>query len=200
MTPRAYAELALIVISGAASWGYVQERDGRLRAEGRLEPAIARADSSAQIAREATAAAARADSALARTERRADSLDAEGRRRAAAAGARIPPARDSVRAAAARADSAAVRVRLDELEALHADREAGLLQRIAADSITIAGLRASKVTDGAAIAALEKALADEQAARMMALQARPGWLERNVLKVATVAAFVLGWFAHDTLD
>lgn len=199
MTPRAWCEVVLVVLAAGAGWGYVHQRDARLRAEGRLELLQIRADSTARVAAGAVREAALADTARAAAERRADTLRAAGERRAARAAAQLPAARDRVVAAAAPADTAAVRARLDELAAVYAEREAGLLDRVRADSITIAALRATHVADLAAIASLEAALAASQDAARAAAAARPGFLERVLPKAVVPLALVLGWVARGAI-
>lgn len=196
MTLRGWAELALVILAATAGWGYVHQRDERLRAEGRLELVQAVADSTAKAAADAKAATVAADSARAASDRREEARRAQDRDRADRAAAKVPAAADSVVAAAAPADSAAVRARVQQLEGIHEDREGALLDIIRSDSVTIAQLRALDVTRLTAIESLESALASSQAKADAALEARPGWVERNLPKVGIGAAVVVGWILH----
>lgn len=192
MTPRLWAETALVVVAALFAWGYVHQRDERIRAEGRLELLTAAADSTAKAAEDAVQVSN--DRAAAAEERasRAEAVGLEAQRRADAAGARVPGAVERVVAAAAPADSAAVRARVQELEAIHLERERALLDRIRADSVVIAELRAVDQTRVRAIASLESALAASQAKANAALESRPGWVERTLPKILIPVAFAVG--------
>lgn len=199
MTPRLYLELGLFALAAAAGWGYVHQRDDRLRAEGRLEIMQQRADSTARAAKADKAASVARDSAAARRIRQEAAARADAERRATKATARIPAKADSVVAAAAPADSAAVRAELAGLQAVYEERDRARLDRIASDSVVIGELRAVDVTRLAAIASLEAALAASQAEADTALEARPGFVERALPKVAIPVAFIAGWVLHSML-
>lgn len=196
MSPRAYLELGLVALVALTGWGYVHQRDERLRAEGRLELLRAAADSTAEVADAAVARSIGAEAAAEEATRREEAVRAAGGRRAEAATARAPAAADSVVAAAAPPDSAAVRAAVQALQRIYDERDAARLDQLRADSVIIAELRALDVTRVAAIASLQAALSASQAEAAAALAARPGWLERNLPKVGIVAGAVLGWLAH----
>lgn len=200
LTPRAYAELALIVALGLTGWGYVHQRDGRLRAEGRLEVAQAVADSTAQAAAADKAATVKQDSARAAADRREAAARQAAERRAAIIAAEIPTRADSVVTAAAPADSGAVRARLVELQSTYEARDRERLAVITSQDTVIAQLRALDVTRLAAIGSLEAALAASQEAGRTALESRPGFLQKNVPKLAVVGAAVLGWVLRGLVD
>lgn len=193
MTPRVWIEGGLILLVLLAGWGFMHQRDNRLRAEGRLELELARADSTARAAAELVAASERRDSAAAAAIARAEEGRAAAERRASNITRKITPAADSVVLAAAPSDSTAVRARLDELVALYEERDRARLEQLAAADQIIAELRALDVTRLAAIRSLETALSAAQAATETALEARPGWLERNGPRVLIPLAFVAGW-------
>lgn len=200
LSPRAAVELALVVICGLLSWAYVNQRDDRLRAEGRVEVAEQRADSLEGAARAAVRATEDRDMAAARVIRRETTARAEAERRAVRAEARLPKASDAVIAAAAPADSAAVRDALSELEALYEERDQARLERIRSDSVVIAELNDLDRTRVTAIRTLEAALAASQAEVDALRDARPGWLERNGPKVLVPLAFVGGWVMRGLID
>lgn len=199
VSPRAWVEIGLVVVAALIGWLYLHQRDERLRAEGRLELELARADSTARAAADLVRESEARDSAAALVVRQAEAARAAAEARAAELTARAPAAADRVVAAAAPTDSAAVRARLDELVALYEQRDTERLRQIRADSMIIAELRALDVTRVAAIASLESALAAAQAATETALDSRPGWLERNLPRVGIVAGAVGGWLLRGAL-
>lgn len=199
MTPRLWLELGLIAVAAGSGWGYVHQRDERLRAEGRYEVLKVRADSTAKAAAESVAETQRRDSAAAVVLRVETEARAAAERRAARAAERIAPAADSVVAAAAPADSAAVRARVAELQAFYDERDAARLDRIRSDSTIIAELRDLDVTRLAAIASLRTALAASQDAQHAGVATRPGWFERALPKIAIPAAAVGGWLLRGLL-
>lgn len=196
MSPRAGLELAAIAAMALLGFGACHQYKERLRAEGAYEILKARADSMAEVSAAAVKASEARDSARAAVDRREAAARAEADRRVRAAAARLPAASDRVVAAAAPSDTAAVRARLAELEAVYEERDAARLARIASDSVVIAELRALDVTRLAAIRSLEGALAASQAAAGVSLETRPGWLERTGKKVlvglAIAGAFLAG--------
>lgn len=189
---RLYLEIGLVVTAALFGWGYVHQRDARLRAEGQIELFKARADSTARAAAVAVQESARRDSAAAATIRREEAARADAERRAAILAAKIPAAADSVVAAAAPADSAAVRAAVQAMQRIYDERDRARLEQLQADSVIIAELRALDVTRLAAIASLETALSASQAEAAAALEARPGWVERSLPKILIPVAFVAG--------
>lgn len=192
-------ELALVVIAALAGWGYVHQRDDRLRAEGRLEMETQRADSAIAAAQDSVRITTERDSAAARVIRRETTARAEAERRAVRAEQRLPAASDAV-VAAAGPDSTAVREALSELEALYEERDQARLARIASDSVVIAELNDLDRTRLAAIRSLEAALAGSQAEVAALRAARSGWIERNGPKVLVPLAFVGGWVLRGLID
>jgi hypothetical protein len=196
VAPRAWVEIALVVVALLAGWGFMHQRDNRLRAEGRLELEIARADSTAEAAADRVRESEARDSAAAATVRQAEAARAVAERRAAELAARAPAAADSVVAASAPADSAKVRARLDQLVALYEARDRERLAQLAAADVVIGERDAVIVTKDGAIRSLQAALADAQAVTETALEAQPGWFERNGPKILVPLAFAVGWVAH----
>lgn len=182
-----------------ASWGFVHQRDGRIRAEVQLAAAVARADSTARAAHAAVVATRARDTVTASVERREEAHRAVAGAAADSLAARAPAAATAVVSAAAPADSAAVRARLDSLVALYDARDRARLEQLRADSAIIDELHARDVTRLAAIASLETALAASQAEAKAALAARPGWIERTLPKIAVGVALVGGWWLRGLL-
>lgn len=221
---RTYVTGGAVLLALVFGGLWLKSRDDRIRNEGKLvllqvaydsaralgDRRIASADSAAARARAERAAsdarAAQAEARIAQETRAA----AEARQRAEDAILRAPAKADTIVLVSMTADTAAVRRRVNELLAVHAEERRGWQDVIRSDSVTIFELRAVGASrlaalDSAAaldvqrvaeVDALVKRAEAAEAVTTAALKTRPGWFERTGWKIAVPLAAVGGWFLH----
>lgn len=190
------ASLAVnLLLAGWAWYDHVQrvvlaERVGKLTAvaDSTTREALGRVADAEQRAVLAEAAITVAEQEAARAERQVRVLIAEQE-----------VAADSVVAAARPEDTAAVRARLQDLQALHEQEREEWVAVARSKDIVILELRALDSARVDAIRGLEASLAAKDAV-IAAMPQPPGWWERNDQWVSAAAALVVGWKARGSQD
>jgi hypothetical protein len=195
-TLRTALVIGAVIIAVIFGGLWLHDRDERVRAEGRLELVRVELDSArAQSDRRVEASDRRAAEAEAVTRRERIAREA-AERRIADAVVRQPAAADSIVVIAATGDTAAVRARVEQLQALHEEERAGWTAVVRSQDLVIAELRALDLTRVSAIDALERRALAAEVVADAALATRPGWFERTGWKIAVPLAFAAGWWAN----